>query len=116
MSITTERLASRILRELVHIINDVIKNTKIGYITITETKVTRDLSYCYVYYTIIDDSIEAKEKAQQLLDEGKKEIRMKLAQKVNNLRKIPDLIFKYDEALAYGNHINKLLGDINNTK
>lgn len=113
MSINVDRLASRIFRELVHIVNDVIKNTQIGYITLTETKVTKDKSYCYVYYTIIDDSVEAKKKVQDLLDAGKKEIRMKLASKVNDIRKIPDLVFKYDEALAYGNHINKLLSDIN---
>lgn len=113
MSINVDRLASRILRELVHIVNDVIKNTQIGYITLTETKVTKDKSYCYVYYTIIDDSVEAKKKVQELLEAGKKEIRMKLASKVNDIRKIPDLVFKYDEALAYGNHINKLLSDIN---
>src|SRR5690606_9487125 len=113
MSIIVDRLASRILRELVHIVNDVIKNTQIGYITLTETKVTKDKSYCYVYYTIIDDSEEAKKKVAELLELGKKEIRMKLASKVNDIRKIPDLIFKFDEALAYGNHINKLLSDIN---
>lgn len=70
MSINVDRLASRILRELVHIVNDVIKNTQIGYITLTETKVTKDKSYCYVYYTIIDDSVEAKKKVQELLDTG----------------------------------------------
>lgn len=113
MSIQADRLASRILRELVHIVNDVIRNTQIGYITLTETKVTKDKSFCYVYYTIIDDSEEAKKRVNQLLEAGKKEIRMKLAAKIKDIRKIPDLIFKYDEALAYGNHINKLLSDIN---
>ena len=63
MSINVDRLASRILRELVHIINDVIKDTHVGYITLTETKVTRDKSYCYVYYTIISDNELSKKKS-----------------------------------------------------
>ncbi|VEU82671.1 30S ribosome-binding factor RbfA [Acholeplasma hippikon] len=112
MSITTERLGSLILRELVYIINDVVKNSQIGYITLTETKVTKDLSFCTVYYTILRDEKEIIAKAQQVLDENKKVIRMRLAEKIRNMRKIPDLIFKYDEALAYGNHINKLLNEI----
>ena len=116
MNIHTDRLASRLQRELLHIIHDVIKNRLIGYITVTEAKVTKDKSYCYVYYTIIDDSDEARQTAKKLLDEGKKEIRMKLASKVNNLRKVPDLIFKFDEALAYGNRIDKILSDINKEK
>ena len=116
MSISVDRLASRILRELVHIVNDVIRNTQIGYITLTETKVTRDKSFVYIYYTIIDDSDEAKNKVSELLESGKKEIRMKLTSKIRDIRKIPDLIFKYDEALAYGNRINKILNEINKEK
>lgn len=112
MSITTDRLGSLIYRELVHIVNDVVKNSQIGYITLTEAKVTKDISFCTVYYTILRDEKEMIEKAQQILDENKKEIRMRLAEKIRNIRKIPDLIFKYDEALAYGNHINKLLEEI----
>lgn len=112
MSIITDRLASRIFRELVHIVNDVIKNNQIGYITLTEARVTKDISYCTIYYTIIKDDETSKLKAQELLDLNKKEIRMKLAEKIRDIRKIPDLIFKFDEALAYGNHINKLLQEI----
>lgn len=112
MSITTDRLGSLIFRELVHIVNDVIKNSQIGYITLTEAKVTKDISFCTVYYTILKDDKELLEKAQQLLEENKKVIRMRLAEKIRNIRKIPDLIFKFDEALAYGNHINDLLNQI----
>ena len=112
MSITIDRLSSLMLRELVHIINDVVKNNQVGYITLTETKVTKDLSFCTVFYTVLKDDEAVKARAQELLDGNKKEIRMKLAQKVNNLRKMPDLIFKYDEALSYGNHINDLLNSI----
>ncbi|CDR31188.1 Ribosome-binding factor A [Acholeplasma oculi] len=113
MSITTDRLASRILREIVHIINDVVRNTQVGYITITETKVTRDLSFATIYYTIIHDDEALRVRCQELLESSKKEIRMRLAERIDNIRKIPDLIFKFDEALAYGNHIHKLLSEIN---
>jgi ribosome-binding factor A len=37
---------------------------------------------------------------------------MELAKKIRNVRKIPELVFKYDEALAYGNHIDQLLKTI----
>ena len=37
---------------------------------------------------------------------------MELAKKIKNIRKIPELVFSYDEALAYGNHIDKLLKEI----
>lgn|SRR5690606_1729666 len=116
MSITTDRLQSRIFRELVHIVNNIVKNPNIGYITLTETKVTKDLSFCKVYYTILKDDEASLNKVAELLETNKKEIRMKLAEKIRDIRKIPDLVFEYDKALAYGNHIAKLLNEIKNNE
>jgi len=109
MSITVERLASLIQRELASIVNREVKDKSFGYINLTEVKVTKDLSYANVFYTILSDEKEMIERAQQSLDLVKATIRMELAKKINNIRKIPDLVFKYDEALAYGNHIDKIL-------
>ncbi len=112
MSITTDRLASTIYRELVHIVNDTIKNGLVGYYNLTEVKVTKDLSFATVYYSILSDDKEVIAKAHDLLEDHKVKIRMELAKKIKNTRKIPDLIFKYDEALAYGNRIDSLLSQI----
>jgi ribosome-binding factor A len=109
MSITVERLASLIQRELASIVNREVKDKSFGYINLTEVKVTKDLSYANVFYTILSDEKDDIERAQNSLDQAKATIRMELAKKISNIRKIPDLIFKYDEALAYGNHIDKIL-------
>jgi ribosome-binding factor A len=112
MSITTERLASLIQRELAPIINKEVKDKSFGYINLTEVKVTKDISYATIYYSILSDDPKVLEKAKLALEEAKVTIRMELAKKIKNIRKIPDLIFKYDEALAYGNHIDKILKSI----
>lgn len=112
MSITVERLASLIQRELAIIVNNNIQNKEIGYINLTEVKVTKDKSIATIYYTILSDDENDLKKAEELIEKNRGQIRMELAQKIKNIRKIPDLIFKYDEALAYGNHIDKLLKTI----
>ncbi|MCD4826892.1 MAG: 30S ribosome-binding factor RbfA [Acholeplasmataceae bacterium] len=112
MSITTERLASLIQRELAQIVNSEVKDKSFGYINLTEVKVTKDMSYATIYYTILSDEAEVLEKAKKSIEDSKVTIRMELAKKIRNIRKIPDLIFKYDEALAYGNHIDKILKTI----
>jgi ribosome-binding factor A len=112
MSITTERLASLIQRELAAIVNKEVKDKSFGYINLTEVKVTKDISYATIYYSILSDDPKVLEKAKLALEEAKVTIRMELAKKIKNIRKIPDLIFKYDEALAYGNHIDKILKSI----
>lgn len=112
MSISIERLSSLIQREIALLINNVVSDDTVGYINITEVRVTKDLSFATIFYTILSDDEEHIKLADQLLDTKKVQIRMELAKKIKNVRKIPDLIFKYDEALAYGNHIDKLLKEI----
>jgi ribosome-binding factor A len=112
MSITTERLASLIQRELASIVNLEVKDKSFGYINLTEVKVTKDVSFATIYYTILSDDPKIIDKAREAIDLSKVTIRMELAKKIKNIRKIPELIFKYDEALAYGNHIDKILKTI----
>lgn len=112
MSISIERLASLIQRELANIVNEEVKNSQVGYVNLTEVKVTKDLSYASIFYTILSDEEEVILKAQQLLEKNTSKIRKRLAEKIRNIRKIPELLFKYDEALAYGNHIDQLLKTI----
>lgn len=112
MSISLERLASLIQRELANIVNEEVKNSQVGYVNLTEVKVTKDLSYASIFYTILSDDHDVIQKAQQLLEKNTSKIRKRLAEKIRNIRKIPELLFKYDEALAYGNHIDQLLKTI----
>lgn len=112
MSITTERLSSLIQRELAPIVNDVIKNDTVGYINLTEVRVTKDLKAAKVYYTILSDDEKTLEIAKNELEKFNGTIRMNLAKQIKNVRRIPELSFVYDEALAYGNHIDKLLKEI----
>lgn len=112
MSITTERLASLIQRELAPIVNQEVRDKSFGYINLTEVKVTKDVSYATIYYTILSDEPEVLARVKSAIEDAKKTIRMELAKKINNIRKIPDLVFKYDEALAYGNHIDQILKTI----
>src|SRR5690625_1971585 len=112
MSITTERLSSLIQRELAPIVNDIIKNETVGYINLTEVRVTKDLQSAKVFYTILSDDEKTLEIANNELQKFNVTIRMNLAKKIKNIRRIPELTFVYDEALAYGNHIDKLLKEI----
>jgi len=112
MSITTERLSSLIQRELAPIVNDIIKNETVGYINLTEVRVTKDLKSAKVFYTILSDDEKTLEIANNELQKFNGTIRMNLAKKIKNIRRIPELTFVYDEALAYGNHIDKLLKEI----
>ena len=107
MSINIERLQSQILRELSLLLQREIKNSKIGYVTITEVRLTNDESFAYVYYTVLGnkDRIDVTQKA---LEQSEGFIKKEIAKKVK-MRKIPQYIFKYDDSLDRGKRIDELL-------
>ncbi|MBS2126401.1 30S ribosome-binding factor RbfA ['Fragaria x ananassa' phyllody phytoplasma] len=109
---TAERMASIIKKELV-LINEIIREEQIGYINLTDVQVTKDLSFANVYYTILNDAPDILKLTQETINQNKVIIRMELAKKIKNFRKIPDLVFKYDQSLSYGRHIDSILKDIN---
>ena len=110
MGLSLKRLESLALRELSIMFRTDAKNQHLSNITVTEVRITNDLSYMTIYYTFYQGKVENYEKA---LNDCKGYIRSQLAKKLK-ARKMPDLIFKYDEALQYGNHIEKLLSEIKN--
>lgn len=109
MSLNIKRLESLALRELSILLRTDAKNRHLSNVTITEIRITNDLSYMTIFYTFYDGKVENYEKA---LNDCKGYLRSELARKIK-ARKMPELIFKYDEALEYGNHINQILGEIN---
>ena len=86
-----------------------IKDEEIKFVTITGVEVTNDLSFAKVYYTVLDE--EKKESTQKALEKASSFIRTKLAEEVE-VRHTPELRFIYDESIAYGEHIDKIIEEI----
>lgn len=112
MSLSAERLASIIHRCLTTIINNTIRNDSIGYINLTDVRVTRDHSQATVFYTILEDSPSTISLLEGELGRFKGQIKKELAGKLKNARTMPDLIFKYDTSLQNGNKIEHILDQI----
>ncbi len=109
MGVSLKRLESLALRELALLLRTDAKNQKLSNITVTEVRITNDLSYMTIFYTFYEGKVENYEKA---LNDCKGYLRSELAKKLK-ARKMPELLFKYDEALAYGNRIDSILADLN---
>lgn len=110
--ITSERLATLIHRYLPKIINNHLKDSTKNFLTITEVRLTRDLGIATVYFTLLENSEKERENAIHLLGRHKGSIKKDLAKDLKNVRKIPELLFTYDESLNYGNKIEKILSDL----
>ncbi len=109
MSYRVERVEKIIERELANILFT-SANNKLRYVSVTKVSLTNDLSIATVYYTIMgSESFVASTKED--LENAKGYLRSLLAKKIT-LRKTPDLRFKYDESLSYGNHIEEILENL----
>lgn len=112
MGISLQRLESLSLREISMILRRDDNNRGLSNIGVTEVRITNDLSYMTIYYTFYGGK---KEHYEELLERSKGYLRKELAAKIK-ARKMPELIFKYDESLEYGNHINELIHQMNEKK
>lgn len=112
MGITVDRLAKTIQRELSILLMTQAKDQNLASVTVTEVRVTNDLSYATVYY-IVPEFLKGK--IEPLLLKSKGFLKSEIARKIK-ARKMPELIFTYDEALEYGNHINDIINKINTPK
>jgi|AntRauTorcE11897_2_1112592.scaffolds.fasta_scaffold00632_10 ribosome-binding factor A len=92
------RLESDIERALTRILREESKDPDIGFLTITDVDLTKDLSYLTIYYTVIEDAKHSRQDVQKALNRSNKFLRTSLAKNVH-LRKMPELRFRYDETL-----------------
>lgn len=107
MSMKKDRIEAIIQKEVSSIIQMELKDPKVGFITITDVTVTNDLSIAKIYVTFLGQRprIDAGMKA---LERSKGFIRSQLASRMN-IRKVPQLIFVYDESLKKGNRIDEII-------
>lgn len=112
MSIKIERINSAMVKELSYILANEIKDQDLKFVTITDVKVTNDLSFAKVYFTVFNKDIQETLKAfKNATGFIKKELAMRM-----DIRHIPDLEFVYDESIAYGNKIEKIIQKIKEEK
>lgn len=106
----SQRIASQIQRELAIILQAEVKDRRLGFMTVNEVELTRDLSVAKVYFTVLGKSHEQVEKDRATLDRSIPFMRRELAKRIR-IRVLPELRFIHDESLEKGMRIDRLLND-----
>ena len=107
MAYKKERLEKILEREISQIIFSEVKDDRLKFVTITKVDLTNDLSLATVFYTVLGDEEQTKATSENL-SEAKGFIKGILGKRLE-VRKIPDLRFKFDESFAQGNRIDSIL-------
>ena len=105
----TQRISEEVKHALYKIIHERVKDPRVyGTWSITRAEVTRDLRYCKVRVSVLED--EAREGLLKALKSAAGFIRRELAHEVD-LRYTPELIFENDPNMEYAQHIGQILAE-----
>ncbi|MCF6093189.1 30S ribosome-binding factor RbfA [Microaerobacter geothermalis] len=109
--VRVSRVGEQMKKELSQIIQRELKDPRIGFLTVTGVEVSGDLQLAKVFISVLG-SEEQKVNTLIALSKAKGFIRSEMGKRIR-LRHTPDLIFKFDESIEYGNRIESLLQQIN---
>lgn len=98
-------------RELAIILQSEIKDPRLGFITVNEVELTRDLSVAKVYFTVLGKTHDQVEKDREIIDRCIPFIRRELGKRMR-IRVLPELRFIYDESIDQGMRIDCLLQEM----
>ena len=110
MGYRIDRIEKMIEKELAVILMTEAKSELLKYVSVTKVTVTKDLSLATIWYTVLGSESEQAATTNQLIN-ATGFLRSELAHRLD-LRKTPELRFKYDESLAYGNKIDAILENL----
>lgn len=102
-----ERIESLLKEEISKIILFHMNNPKIGFITVTDVRMSADLKTANVYISILSEK-SLKDNSIEILNKSKGFIRREIAKKLN-LRWNPEINFYLDDSLIIGEKIDKIL-------
>ncbi|MCB1692534.1 MAG: 30S ribosome-binding factor RbfA [Pseudomonadales bacterium] len=102
------RVADLIQEELARLLSTEIKDPRIGMVTINDVKVSRDLAWADVYFTMMGG--DGPEAAEEELGHAAGFLRSELARALST-RTTPRLRFHYDHSIEYGDHMSRKIAE-----
>ena len=113
----TRRVGEQIQREMAQLVQQEVKDPRLGLVTISAVKLSKDMSHANIFFTVLDsgekNEAESTEKhpveeTLKILEGAAGFLRHELAKRMQ-LRIVPQIHFKYDESISYGNDLSALI-------
>ena len=108
----SQRVASQMQKELALILQRDVRDPRLGFITVNEVVLSKDLAVAKVYFTVLNSDERSKQSNLDALNEVAPFIRHELAKRMR-LRHISALHFYYDRSFDTGMRVSELLQEPN---
>ncbi len=109
----SQRVAEAIKQEVSDILQNELKDPRIGFASVVKVEVTRDLRFARVFVSVLGDE-ESRQQTLRGLVSGVGFIRSELGKRIR-LRHTPELVFALDDSIAHGVRISQLLSELQRT-
>lgn len=105
----TDRISGLLQRELANLLQKEIRDPRLpSMISISEVKVSKDLSIAKVYITLLESDPTTIKTTLKILNHAAGYLRAQIGSRIQ-LRVTPQLKFVYDESIAHAAHIIDLI-------
>ncbi len=106
----TRRVGDQLQQELATLIRDEVNDPRVGSVTVSEVRVTRDFSHAEVLVTQLGGNAEDSLATVEALNRAAGFLRSRHARQVR-LRTVPALHFAHDESFDRGARVSRLIDD-----
>jgi ribosome-binding factor A len=107
----TDRVEEEIKKIVSKLIDNGIKDPRVnGLVSVTKVEVSKDMKYCKIYVSMIGS--KDNDEVMEGLNSAKGIVRREIGEKVRTFN-TPEVKFIYDDSMAYGQHIDKVLESLN---
>lgn len=108
----SQRVASQMQKELALILQRDVHDKRVGFVTVNEVVLSKDLAVAKIYITVLNADEAGKLANVKALNEISPFIRHELAKRMR-LRHISELHFLYDHSFDTGMRVSQLLHEVN---
>jgi len=106
----TARLAAAIKEEMADILQNELKDPRLGFITVTRVEVSADIRHAKVYCSVFGPPEEG-DATLALLKRAQGFIRSVLGRRIR-LRHVPEIDFRVDPSIDYGIRVTRILDEL----
>lgn len=104
-----QRVGDQVRAELANLLASEVKDPRVGFVTVTEVRMSRDLRHARVYVSVLGDD-EEETRSLEAIDRMGGWLRSQIGNRIR-LRHVPELDFVADRTLKASARIEELLRD-----
>jgi ribosome-binding factor A len=106
-----DRVSSQMRRVLAELIQHSIKDPRLGFVTVNDVDVSRDLAVAKIYISVLNAEESERQKNLGVLTHAAPFLRRELSKQLR-MRAIPELRFIYDDSIERGMEMDRILDDL----